>query len=172
MLALCFVLYREDFLFTLFHMKLGIIGCGRFAERRAIPAALDLGIEVTAISRRNREEARRIGESWNIPHLCTTTEELLPHVDAVWITSPHDLHERDALLCAEAALPTLCEKPLALTGESAKRIEEAFEGLPLLVGHQLRYKWAVRKARELIVSNAFGSLKHIKNALFFFPRSL
>lgn len=148
-------------------MKLGILGCGRFGEKRILPAAKQIrGLTVAAIQRRNEKEGERIAQTWGIPNYFADPEELLkcPEIEAVWIASPNHLHEPHALAAADAHKPALCEKPLAPTVESASRILKAFrqKNVPLLVGQSMRFKWCVQKAKALLEEGLLGDLKHIR----------
>lgn len=147
-------------------IQIGILGCGSFIQRRILPILKEVEeIDVTALQKRNLDEARQIALKWNIPSPVATREELLqlPQVEAVLIATRNDCHEEDAIACAIHSKPTLCEKPLAPTAASALRIAETFEkqATLLLVGQSLRFKMSVQKARELLRSGRLGQLLHI-----------
>ncbi len=144
-------------------IKLGILGCGSFAQRRILPAAKALPdlYEVTCIQKRDLAEAQKVAASFGIPHAVSTREELFAHADVIFITSINERHEEDALACAKAGKPTICEKPLALTYAQAQRLVVDFERrqIPFFVGHSLRFKPAIRTAKELLPR--IGDLQHI-----------
>jgi 1,5-anhydro-D-fructose reductase (1,5-anhydro-D-mannitol-forming) len=73
-------------------------------------------------------------------------------VDAVFICTWHDTHRPLAVAAAEAGKHILIEKPLALTVEDARAIEETVNraGVTLVVGHKLRHAPVVRAVQELI----------------------
>ena len=48
-------------------------------------------------------------------------------IDAVILTTPNPVHEEQVRLCAAAGKHVFCEKPLGLTGDSAKRSVHAAE---------------------------------------------
>ncbi len=148
-------------------LKLGIIGCGNFLLRRILPVLKNVEtIRIVAIQNRNQEKAKKIAEQHAIPNAFTQKEELLAHseVEAIHIASPNFLHEEDALACAAAGKPTLCEKPLSTSLTSIKKMILAFQqkGIPFLVGHQLRFKPAVQKAKQLLQSGELGQLLHLR----------
>src|SRR3954447_23594608 len=64
------------------------------------------------------EVGARAPESWS---------ELVedPHVDAVLIASPGDLHVEQVLACLAAGKPVFCEKPLATRAEDALKVVDA-----------------------------------------------
>ncbi len=111
-------------------LRLGILGCGSFVERRILSQLHDLDtIRIVAIQKRNQKEAERIAHKYNISLCRHQTRRALKasrsrsriHCD------PQQHHEADALACAAALKPTLCEKPLAPTASSVERMLEAFK---------------------------------------------
>lgn len=142
---------------------IGLIGCGSFAQRRILTTAVE-GLRFVCLQKRDLKEAKEVAARFGVPHAVSSRAELLAHpdVDAVIITSANDCHEDDALAAARARKPTLCEKPLAPTTAAIKRMLAAFEGLPFLVGHSLRFKLALQKARALLAEKTLGDLLHIR----------
>lgn len=148
-------------------LKIGILGCGSFITRRILPLLKEMKtIRVVCIHNRNQAKAAAIAKQFNIPLAVSNRETLLvhPEVEAVHIASPNFLHEEDALACAVAGLPTLCEKPLSTSLDSVIRMVDAFKdrSIPFFVGHQMRFKPAVQKAKELLLAKEFGTLLHLR----------
>ena len=71
-----------------------------------------------------------------------------PAIEAVILTTPHSTHEDLVLRAAAAGKQVFCEKPLALTADSAKRMVKACAdaGLVLGVGHERRFEPAMAGA--------------------------
>jgi len=86
-----------------------------------------------------------------------------PRVAAVWIATPHELHFAHATAAARAGRHIIVEKPLALTLEECDGIAAAAAShrVQLVVGHTESFAPAVRKARELIDSAEFGTVRMI-----------
>lgn len=155
-------------------LQLGILGCGDFAVRRILPALKEVdSIRVVSIQNRSLAKAEAIALQFGIPYAVSQREDLLAHpeVEAIAITSPNFLHEEDAIACAIAGKPTLCEKPLSLSWNSTHRMVEAFaaRSLPFFVGHQIRFKPAVQKAKELLSGGEFGALLHARAHFYSWP---
>ncbi|MEM9394111.1 MAG: Gfo/Idh/MocA family oxidoreductase [Pseudomonadota bacterium] len=95
-------------------------------------------------------------------------EALLEHAgaDAVVLTSPNDLHEPQAIAAAAASLHVFCEKPLSLSGASARRIVEAVSGAGrvLAVGHERRFEPAMQKVASMVRSGTLGTIMHAEAA--------
>ncbi len=148
-------------------LRLGILGAGSFAQRRILPILREIKtLELTALHHRNETIARQLQDTYSIPFVTSSREELLSHpcLDAVYITSPNDCHEADALACALAYKPTLCEKPLAPTVAAIERMITAFThvGVPLFVGQSLRFKWSVQEAQSRLLQGELGDVLHVK----------
>lgn len=148
-------------------VRLGIIGCGSFVIRRILPALQEVKeLCVVAIQKRDLDEARKVASAYAIPHAVTDRRGILQRedVEAVLVASPNHLHEEDALACAAAGKVTLCEKPLAPTVSAVKRMISAFQELsiPFYVGHSLRFKPSIKRAKELVQTGAIGELLAVK----------
>lgn len=156
-------------------LKLGILGCGGFMMRRIPPFLREMStIRIVCIQNRNQAKAEAIANQFNIPRAVSQREDLLadPEVEAIHITSPNFLHEEDAIACAAVGKPTLCEKPLSTSLESVNRMIEAFEhrSIPFFVGHQMRFKPAIQKAKELFLSGEFGNLLQLR--AYYYSRTI
>ncbi len=146
-------------------LKMGILGCGSFAQRRILPELRDLDtVQIIALQKRNLDEAKKIANQWHIPHGVATRDELLsnPEIEAIFIATPNHLHEEDAIACAKAGKHVLCEKPLAPTVAAIEWMLAAFQKTTLSVGQSIRFKGCVQKARSLLESGELGELLSFK----------
>ncbi len=85
---------------------------------------------------------------------------------AIILTSPNNLHEPQAVAAAEAGLHVLCEKPLALTGNSARAIVDSVTDANrvLAVGHERRFEPAMLRVAQLVTDGALGTVMHAEAA--------
>ena len=94
-----------------------------------------------------------------------TIEELCADlsVEAVYISTPHELHLSQVKYAASKGKHILCEKPMALTLEDCAEMIDAAHaaGVALIVGHSHSFDAPIVKTRELIDSGAFGKLRMI-----------
>ncbi len=133
-------------------IKIGIIGCGRVAERIYLPALKKFhNIKITAVmdpiaERRNLISAALTGcmpfESFN--------ENLLDHIDAGIITAPVDAHLSLAAEFLKKNKYVLVEKPLAESMEGIKELREieSASNAFLMMGFNHRYWIPVSKLKE------------------------
>jgi len=87
-----------------------------------------------------------------------------PEVDLVEICSPNNTHHDIALAAFEAGKMVVCEKPLAMNGEEARRMTAAARrsGKTNLVSFNYRRVPAVAFARQLIDEGRIGRVYHFR----------
>nr|WP_205706595.1 Gfo/Idh/MocA family oxidoreductase [Kineococcus vitellinus] len=85
-------------------------------------------------------------------------------VDAVDVCLPHHLHADAIVAAAEAGKHVLCEKPLCLTAEEARRVADAVRGggVTLMCAHNQLFFPSVAKARELLGSGVLGTVYEVR----------
>ena len=143
-------------------LRIGLAGLGIHGRRYAdhLLAGDIPGARLAAVARRNEAEGRALAAAHGLRyHRDAADLAADPDLDAVILVVPPDLH----LALCEAALsrgrPVLVEKPLATTAAAARAIAEHQEatGVPLMVGHTLRFDPLVARLRE--ESPALGPLR-------------
>lgn len=76
----------------------------------------------------------------------------------------HDAHAAPCIAAAAAGKHVLCEKPLALDAEEARRMRDAAvgSGVTHMVAFNYRFAPAVRLAREIIDQGLLGRIHHVR----------
>jgi predicted dehydrogenase len=130
-----------------------IINCLENSERIKVVRGVDIAFE----------PVKDFMASKNIP-VTDRYEEVLadPEVDAVIITTPHGLHEEQALAAVAAGKQVFCEKPLALTGDGAARILAACKSKDIIlgIGHERRFEGAWEEMKRRLDAGELGTLLH------------
>jgi predicted dehydrogenase len=107
--------------------------------------------------------------------LADSYEALLenPKVDAVVLATPHSMHAQQVIAAAAAKKHVFCEKPFALTKESAQQAVSAMKtaGLTLGLGYNRRFHPEMTKLRSRIRSGELGIILHVE-ATMTFPNAL
>jgi predicted dehydrogenase len=143
-------------------LRFAALGCGDigFTNARAMAAAD--GAELTLAYDVVPALAAAAAEKFGGDVAASLEEALDPgRVDAVFISTPHDLHVPLAIQAAEAGLHVVVEKPLAADLDGAEEIVAAAgaAGVELSACFSFRYGAAVRLARELAEAGAIGALR-------------
>lgn len=155
--------------------RLALIGAGEVGQKhlRAL-SSLSARVEVVAVVDPDPEQRARVAEDFNL----STFADLdalgdAPHlndeaVEVALIASPSHLHADQAIRLAGWGVHAIVEKPLALSYEDARRVQEAFEraGRRFFVAHQLRAGRAWGEAREIIDSGALGDVHTLAAQVF------
>src|SRR5881628_3959583 len=143
---------------------IGIVGAG-FARTTQIPGFRDcMGAKVVAIASRHRESAAAVAKEFGIEHVANDWQELVERhdVDLVSIVSPPATHVEITLAALEQRKAVLCEKPMALNADQARRMVEKARsaGVLALVDHELRFLNSRRTMRGMLQTGAIGSVRH------------
>jgi phthalate 4,5-cis-dihydrodiol dehydrogenase len=83
-----------------------------------------------------------------------------PSVEAIYISSPHRFHAKQAVEAMQQGKHVLVEKPLALTLEECDEVVAAADrtGLHLIVGHTHAFDPNIREMHRIIASGELGRL--------------
>jgi phthalate 4,5-cis-dihydrodiol dehydrogenase len=146
-------------------LRLGVIGLGRafslmvptFAHHPLVELVAGTDVRADARERFSREFAAKA-------HPSAKALAADPNVEAVYISTPHELHAAHARLVAAHGKHILVEKPMALSlADCAAMIDMArAAGVVLMVGPSHSFDAPIRRTRELIASGAFGELRMIQ----------
>jgi 1,5-anhydro-D-fructose reductase (1,5-anhydro-D-mannitol-forming) len=142
-------------------LKWGLIGASTIGREWMVAAiGAQPGSTVAAVASSSAERARRYADELGIPMAYPSVADLLAEraIDAVYISTTNEWHEPHVLAAIAAGKHVLCEKPLALSLDSAQRMVEASTAAGVVLGtnHHLRNAATHRKIRELIQTGAIG----------------
>jgi 1,5-anhydro-D-fructose reductase (1,5-anhydro-D-mannitol-forming) len=115
---------------------------------------------VAAVAGSNAERARSYAAELGIPKAHPSIDDLIadPDIDVVYISTTNEWHEGQTIAAAAAGKHVLCEKPLAMTLDGAKRMVAACGAAGVVMGtnHHLRNAATHRAIRELVQTGAIG----------------
>jgi predicted dehydrogenase len=98
--------------------------------------------------------------------LGTSFEEAVadPHVQAVFLATPHSLHVEQISAVAQAGKPVWCEKPLALTLAEAEKAVAACRaaGVPFALGNNKRCFASMRELKTIVTDGTIGDVLHVE----------
>lgn len=148
-------------------LRWGVLSTSSIARAQVVPAIQSSSAgRVTAVASRNLDRAREFADDFGIPNAYGDYEALLsdPDIDVVYIPLPNSMHEEWALRACERGLPTLCEKPLSTSPESAMKMIAAFEkkNVPLMEAFMYRFNPVHAKVRSLIEEGVIGEVREVR----------
>ncbi len=153
-------------------IRFGVIGTGRITRRLVADLQTTDGVEVTAIASRTSDRAKWYADQYGIATAVAGYDSLLGRddVDAVYISLPPSLHAQWSIAAAEAGKHVLCEKPLALNAEQARRITDACaeHGVRWLDATGWLHHERTAAFADWLGQKRFGELGHISTAVSFY----
>jgi len=144
-------------------LRIAVVGVGvhgtRYAEhllRGDVPGAVLAGVSRRDPAAAASWTARGVRFERDGPALAAS-----PDVDAVVIASPPAAHRTAAETAFARGKPVLLEKPLAPNEADVRAIQVLAEqaGVPVLIGHSLRYNGVARAVREAL--RTMGKLRSV-----------
>lgn len=116
--------FPED-IFTAPQLTWAVVGCGVVANQMAQSLAL-AGRKLYGVQNRTRAKAEAFAEQYGIEKIYDTPEELYadPAVDAIYVTTPHNLHIDYLRGALAAGKHVLCEKSITL---NSAELQEALD---------------------------------------------
>ena len=146
-------------------IRWGILSTGSIARKFATAVGDVSGAELVAVGSRRRETVDAFGDEFNVPHRHASYEDLAqdPHVDVVYVGTPHNLHKENTLLCLEAGKAVLCEKPFAINAAEAREMIAVARAKQLFLMEAMwtRYIPLAVRVRELLAERVIGEVRMV-----------
>lgn len=149
-------------------LKIGLIGAGGIAQNAHVPGYLSMpdDCEIVAACDVNPETLAQAAEKFSIARTTTDYHELLadPEIDAVSVTTPNAYHMQPTIDALNAGKHVLCEKPLAMNAEEAKKMCRAAKdsGKILQVALQMRFSSEGRFLKQFIDNGNMGDIYYAR----------
>ena len=147
----------------------GVMGTANVASWGTIPGMqLSESSSLYAIAGRKLEKAVSYKEKFGFTKAYGSYDELLadPEVQAVYIPLPNNLHLPWVIKALNAGKHVLCEKPLALTAEEARKMYKSAEesGVILMEAYAYLHTPYIESLKEDVKSGVIGKVDHIDTA--------
>ncbi|MFL6451456.1 MAG: Gfo/Idh/MocA family protein [Bryobacteraceae bacterium] len=143
-------------------IKIAIVGTGFMGKVHAENVRRLGYVEVAAIVGSRPETARKFAESIDVPFATSDLGEVLknPEIQAVHICTPNVQHFPMALAVVNAGKAVLCEKPMTMNVDEAKKLVAAAAEKKTVnaVQHNLRYYPVVQQIRQMIAAGDLGDI--------------
>jgi len=144
-------------------VNLGLIGCGRIAQRGHLPSIKAIPEAVlSSVCDINEETAKKVAGRFNVPYT-TDASELVRRkdVDAVIVAVPHKYHKENTVDALNQKKHVLCEKPLAMTLEEADEMVQAAEEnqVTLMTAENYLYDPGIQLMVKFIEDGLLGKIE-------------
>ncbi len=144
-------------------MRVAVAGCGQWGKN-LVRNFFQLGRLAAIVDPSPEGRATAASMAPGVP-VFETLEPVLAQQDVAGlvVATPAETHARVCELALEAGKDVLCEKPLALRYEEARRVARlaSERGRILMVGHILEYHPAILKLRDLVDQGHLGKIRYV-----------
>src|ERR1700691_5629963 len=141
-------------------MKICVAGQGAFGIKHLEAIAKIDGIEVVSLAGGNPAGTEEVARKFGIPHWTIDLAESLkqPGVEAAILTTPTQMHARQAAQCMRAGKHVMVEIPMADTLADSERLVKVQQetGVTAMAGHTRRFNPSHLWIRKRILA---GELK-------------
>jgi predicted dehydrogenase len=147
-------------------LRWGVVGTGGIAADFCEALQQSARCVVTNVAGSTPDKARAFARRYRIAGWSQGLGELLDDrdVEAVYVATPHPLHEEHALAAIAAGRHVLCEKPLTLDERSAERVIAAARRHRVFLMEAFMYRChpLIRELLARLHKGAVGSLRHVR----------
>ena len=148
-------------------VRVGIIGCGRVANRFPAEADVVNGVKIVAAYDLAPSAADALASKVDDIKVCSSAQELYENVDAIYIATPHLSHYsyiKEAILVGKHVL---CETPMVLKGDEARELFALAEekGVILMEANKTAHCPAFNHLIVMIKSGVIGEVVDIEASL-------
>ncbi len=154
-------------------MKIVVVGQGAFGRKHLDGLKNIPDVEVVSLAGGSPDTTEKVAKQYGIPHWSTDLSESLaqPGVDAAIITSPTQIHARQAVEVMRAGKHVEVEIPIADNLADAEQIEQVRQetGLVAMAGHTRRFNPSHQWVHNKIAAGEL-KLQHLVVQTFFFRR--
>jgi predicted dehydrogenase len=143
-------------------LKVGIIGCGRIAQRHARHIVNTEGLQLVAVCDIIKERANQLAETYVVQSY-NEVQQLLEKetdIDLISVCTPNGLHATHSILALQASKHVLCEKPMAISVQDCGLMIQAAEraNKRLFVIKQNRFNPPVMAVKQLLEEGQLGRI--------------
>lgn len=147
-------------------LRFGLVGAGGIAQAYAQAFRETQIAQLVAVADVRTDAAEAIAQALNAKAYATHTEMLKEHdLDAVIVCTPPVSHPDICCDLCDEGVNVLCEKPLAITSASARKMFDAADvnGVKLTMASKFRYAEDVVRAKSIVSSGILGDIILFEN---------
>ena len=148
-----------------------MLGGANIARSRFLPALAEAGGEAVVVGARDGARAAEFAAAHGVARGVAGYEAVLadPAVQAVYVPLPNPLHAEWTIAALEAGKAVLCEKPLCVDADQARRVLAVAEraALPLWEAFVFPFQDQHQRLVDLLAAGAIGELREVTGAFHF-----
>lgn len=141
----------------------GIFGTGEISRKFVAGLTAANGAEASFIASRSLAKAQKFAAGMGVARAIEGYVEAAAAggVDAIYIATPPSEHVSHALLCIEAGIPVLVEKPFATSEVEARRIADAARAKSVFAMEAMwtRFLPAAQALRDRLAAGSMGEVR-------------
>jgi myo-inositol 2-dehydrogenase/D-chiro-inositol 1-dehydrogenase len=143
-------------------LRIAIVGAGRMGRLRATAIARNPKASLVAVFDVNRESCTRLAEDFGAD-VAASAEEAISAAEAVMVCTPSSSHAELVVATAARGKAVFCEKPLAVSVETAAAAAAAVQeaGVPSMIGFSKRFDPARRALEDSVRSGGIGQVEMV-----------
>jgi predicted dehydrogenase len=144
----------------------GVVGTGGIALDFAMALRGSSRGRLVDVVGSSSDKGRAFADRWGIASSSATLGQMLANraVEAVYVATPHPMHEAQTLACIEAGKHVLCEKPLTVDAASAARVIDAALAARVFLMEAYMYRChpLMRQLLDRLADGIVGPLRHVR----------
>ena len=143
-----------------------VLGCGQIAKTFMAGVKSLVHADVIACAASDEARAAAFAESFNIPQHFGDYSSMLQQrsIHAVYIATTHNFHFEHIMLCLQNGKHVLCEKPLTLNADQAKKAFALAKqnNLLLMEGVWTRFLPAISALQAVLDKGSIGNIQCVQ----------
>lgn len=144
-------------------IRWGILGTGAIAHKFATGLKAVPDAQLIAVGSRTQAAADKFADEFNAPRHHASYEALAddPDVDVIYISTPHNFHKDNSILCLNAGKPVLCEKPFTINAAETDAVIQTARAKKLFLMEAMwtRFLPVLVQVRDFITAGAIGEVR-------------
>jgi predicted dehydrogenase len=148
-------------------VRWGVLSTAKIGRTRVLPGMMKSPhCAIVAVGSRDLALAQAMAREHGIPKAYGSYEDLLadPEIEAIYNPLPNHLHVPLTLAAAAAGKHVLCEKPIAITAEEARRLKDAPADILIAEAFMVRHHPQWHKARDIVRAGDIGTVRAVQIA--------
>ena len=139
----------------------GILGCGNIADKFATDLQMVSGSALRAVAARDSGRAQNFAKKHTAERIYSNYTALVndPDLDVIYVATTHNFHYEHAALCLAANKAVLCEKPICVNAQEARKLVELSrkKDIFLMEAMWTRFLHAIIRLKKDIESGIIGT---------------